>query len=75
MTKLRSKKAKGPDVANMLRQARLASGLSQRDVAKLMGVSQPTICALEGSRTVTPTVTSIARYAAALGLELRIELV
>lgn len=49
------------------------AGLSQREVAKLLGVSQPRIAAIERSRNVTVDV--LEQYVAAVGGELVISVV
>ena len=47
-------------------QAREHAGLSQRDIAKLIGVSQPTIAAFERHDN-DPKLSTIRRYALAVG--------
>lgn len=46
------------------------AGLSQRDVARLLGVTQPRVDAIERSRNVTIQV--LERYVGALGGELEV---
>ena len=47
-------------------QARKEAGLSQRDVADMMGVRQPTIAAFE-SQDDDPRLSTLRRYALAVG--------
>ena len=50
-------------------------GLSQSDVAQLLGVSQPAIAKLESDRVMNAGIKTIARYVAACGGELKIGMV
>jgi len=50
-------------------EARKKAGFSQAEVARRMGVSQPVIVRLE-SGTHSPTLSTLARYAAAIGVKL-----
>lgn len=47
-------------------QARKEAGLSQRDVAEMMGVKQPTVAAFE-SQDNDPRLSTLRRYALAVG--------
>ncbi len=49
--------------------ARTKAGLSQAEVARRMGVPQPAIVRLEAG-THSPTLTTLARYASAIGVDL-----
>lgn len=49
--------------------ARTKAALSQAEVARRMGVSQPAIVRLEAG-THSPTLTTLARYASAIGVDL-----
>jgi DNA-binding XRE family transcriptional regulator len=49
--------------------ARSKAGLSQAEVARRMGVPQPAIVRLEAG-THSPTLTTLARYASAIGVDL-----
>jgi len=49
--------------------ARNKAGLSQAEVARRMGVPQPAIVRLEAG-THSPTLTTLARYASAIGVDL-----
>jgi transcriptional regulator with XRE-family HTH domain len=60
-------------IANGLTALREQAGLSQRDLAKRAGVSQPRVAAIERSSNVT--VALLARYVRALGGDLRIQIV
>jgi ribosome-binding protein aMBF1 (putative translation factor) len=61
------------EVGEHIRAAREAAGISQRDLARRMGTSQAVIARLE-SGGVGATLTTLHRVAAALGLELTVEL-
>lgn len=52
-------------------QARLAAGLSQRGLAKRLGVSQPAIARIEGGDHV-PRIETLQRLADVLGVEFSI---
>lgn len=58
-------------IHNVLVQRRAAMGLSQRDIAVRMGVSQPTISQFE-KYGIDPHLTTIMRYAKALGLTIEL---
>jgi ribosome-binding protein aMBF1 (putative translation factor) len=49
--------------------ARTKAGLSQAEVARRMGIPQPAIARLEAG-THSPTLTTLARYASAIGVDL-----
>lgn len=60
--------------ANLIEQlvdVRVAKGLTQQDVADLLGVSQPAVAQLE-LITSNPTINRISLYALALGVELEL---
>jgi transcriptional regulator with XRE-family HTH domain len=58
---------------NLLRLARMRSGLSQRQLAEAAGVPQSTVARIETYRQ-QPTLPLLARLFAASGLELRTRL-
>jgi len=58
---------------NLLRLARMRSGLSQRQLAEAAGVPQSTVARIETYRQ-QPTLPLLARLFAAAGLELRTRL-
>jgi predicted XRE-type DNA-binding protein len=58
---------KHQDRAMALRLARVERGLSQREIARLVGVSQPNVSLVESGQT-SPRADKIARYAAAYGV-------
>ncbi len=66
---------------NLLREmlkARRDAGLSQADVAKLMGTKAPAITRLESSLTSgihSPSIATLKKYAEAVGCQLDIKLV
>jgi len=60
------------DLIKQMVQARQQAGMSQQDLAKAMGVSQPSVARLE-SLTYSPTVKKLHQYAKAVGCEMKIE--
>jgi transcriptional regulator with XRE-family HTH domain len=60
-------------LANRLTALREAAGLSQRELAKRLGVSQPRVAAIERSRNVTIEV--LEQYVGALGGKLEVNVV
>ena len=58
--------------AKVVRKLRLAAGLSQRDLARLAGTSQPAVARYE-SCAATPSWETLQRLAAACGRRLAIE--
>ena len=66
---------------NLLRQmlqARHKAGLSQSDVAELMGTKAPAVTRLESALTSgkhSPSLATLKRYAKAVGCELEINLI
>lgn len=60
--------------ASVIAEARTRAGLTQRELAKRAGTSQPAIARLESGQA-SPTLATIARVAAAAGFEVRVELV
>ena len=50
-------------------------GLSQTAAAKLLGVSQPAVAKLESEKVKNAKISTLARYAAALGGRLKVEIV
>ncbi|WP_081609030.1 MULTISPECIES: helix-turn-helix domain-containing protein [Rhodospirillales] len=61
------------EIAETLIRARQRAGLSQAEVAKRMGTTQSVVARLESGRSL-PSSTSLARYAAATGSRLHVEL-
>jgi transcriptional regulator with XRE-family HTH domain len=59
----------GHGLAAVLREFRLASGLTQAELARQAGVGLGTVRDLEQGRRARPSVTSVARLASALGLD------
>jgi transcriptional regulator with XRE-family HTH domain len=62
------------EVHRLLQEARERAALSQRELAKRVGTSQPAIAKLEQG-TTNPTIGTLARCAGATGFALRVELV
>ncbi len=58
-------------VLKALIQAREERALSQAEVARRMGVPQPAVVRLEAG-THSPTLTTVSRYAAAIGVALQV---
>lgn len=58
-------------VSALIRRSRLERGLTQRQLAKKAGTSQPAIARLE-TGTHSPTIETLERVLAALGLELEL---
>lgn len=58
---------------NLIRLARMESGLSQRELARLAGTSQAAIASYEGGKR-SPTVDTLLRIVRATGRDLRIRL-
>ena len=58
------------DIGSRLNAVRLSKGLSQRELAKRIGISQPRIAAIERSRNVTLDV--LEQYVTAVGGQLEI---
>jgi transcriptional regulator with XRE-family HTH domain len=61
-----------------LLKARQKAGLSQADIAELMGTKAPAITRLESSLTTgkhSPSIATLKKYAEALGCHLQIKLV
>ncbi|MSP21694.1 MAG: XRE family transcriptional regulator [Dehalococcoidia bacterium] len=61
------------EAADAIIAARYERGLSQRDLAKLMGVSQPVVARLESAEH-SPRIDSLAVAAMAMGLRVRVVL-
>ena len=52
-------------IANALIQARSEAGMTQKDVAEKLGVSQPAVARMESGKNIS--IKAIARYAKAVG--------
>lgn len=63
------------EVARMIYDARTRAGLSQRELAELMGTKQPVIARLEDAEYEGHSLTMLQRIAAALGHRLELRLV
>jgi DNA-binding XRE family transcriptional regulator len=59
-----------PPMGQLLRSLRTERGLTQKQVAKMLGLSNQTICAVERWPVERRLPPSARRYAAALGFEL-----
>jgi transcriptional regulator with XRE-family HTH domain len=61
-----------------LLRARKAAGLTQAEIAELMGTKTPAVARLEsggGSNKHSPSIATLRKYAEAVGCELEIRLV
>jgi len=63
------------ELANQLLKARARAGLTQDDVAERMGTTKSAISRLEGSGKHAPSLTTLQRYARAVGCSLQVKLV
>jgi HTH-type transcriptional regulator/antitoxin HipB len=61
------------ELGERVRQARASLGITQAELAKRIGSTQPAMARLEAGGSV-PSVDTLRRIAAALGLELVVEL-
>jgi len=62
-------------VANEMLAARARAGLTQEAVASLMGTSKSTVSRLESAGKHAPSLTSLKKYAKAVGCKVEIRLV
>jgi len=62
------------EIANELLKARLRAGISQTELASLMGTSQSTIARLESGQTL-PSTKTLIRFAEATGSKIQVRLV
>lgn len=62
-------------LASQMLKARSKAGLTQDAVAERMGTTKSAISRLEGSGRHAPSLTTLKRYAAAVGCELQVKLV
>lgn len=63
-----------PDVLAALIARRYALGLSQADIAAAMIVPRSTIGAMESGHRPNPTLSTLQRYAAAVGARITLEI-
>ncbi len=64
----------GLTIADELREARLAHGLSQDEVGRALGLSRSWVSILERGRARDLTIARLAKHAAVLGLRLSVKL-
>lgn len=62
-------------VANEMLAARARSGLTQDAVASLMGTSKSTVSRLESAGKHSPSISSLQKYAQAVGCKVEVRLV
>lgn len=65
----------GADIAQLIHDARTRAGLTQKQLAELIGTSQPTIARLEDADYEGHSLGMLRRIAAALHLRLELRLV
>jgi DNA-binding XRE family transcriptional regulator len=63
------------ELASQLLKARVRAGLTQDAVAERMGTTKSAISRLEGSGKHAPSLTTLQRYARAVGCSLQVKLV
>ena len=63
------------DIAQMIYDARIAAGLSQQELADLIGTKQPVISQLENADYQGQSLAMLERIATALDLEVELKLV
>jgi DNA-binding XRE family transcriptional regulator len=63
------------EVVNQLLRARTRAGLTQDAVAELMGTTKSAVSRLESAGKHVPSLSSLKRYANAVGCELQVNLV
>ena len=62
-------------VANQMLKARARAGLTQDTVAERMGTTKSAVSRLESAGKHAPSLTTLKRYASAVGCELQVRLV
>jgi DNA-binding XRE family transcriptional regulator len=62
-------------IANQMLAARSRAGLTQEAVATRMGTSKSTVSRLESAGKHTPSLSSIKRYAEAVGCKIEVRLI
>lgn len=64
-----------PDIIAELKEVRLRNKLSQEDIAEVMRTSQSFVSRLERMRLKNPRMSTLQRYARAVGAKLTAEIV
>lgn len=59
------------NIASLIRDKRIAKGISQTKLAEMVGMQQPSIARLESGK-ITPSLETIERIAKALDLQVQI---
>lgn len=59
-------------IANALIKARSEAGMTQKDVAEKLGVSQPAVARMESGKNIS--IKAIARYAKAVGRPINVSI-
>jgi DNA-binding phage protein len=62
------------EAARLLKDERVRQGLSMSDIQERTGIDPPNLSRLENDADANPTITTLTRYAAALGKKLMIVL-
>ena len=70
-----ARKATLRDVSRLLKAERLSQGLTLTEIQQRSGIDPPALSRLENETDANPTVTTLTRYADALGKQLVIALV
>ena len=65
----------GYQIAGQMLQARSRAGLSQDAVAERMGTTKSAVSRLESAGKHAPSLTTLKRYASAVGCQLQVKLV
>lgn len=62
-------------LANQMLKARTKAGLTQDNVADIMGTTKSAVSRLEAGRRHAPSIATLQKYAMAVGCELQIKMV
>ena len=65
----------GYALSNQMLKARIRAGLTQDNVADIMGTTKSAVSRLEAGRRHAPSVATLQKYAVAVGCELQIKMV
>jgi len=63
------------EIIDTLKARRLEKGLTLADIAARSGIAKPNLSRLENNRRTAPTLDTLHRYAQALGMTVRVELI
>jgi len=62
------------DIVRKLKERRVGLGVSLADLSERTGIAKPNLSRLENNERSSPTLETLHRYAAALGMTVRVEL-